>query len=199
MSYLLTTCNHFSTILVHDFDWQVQMSCIDFFQDLLKIIVTNMDKCGYKRLLLNLSTNQHDQHEPTIIETVCFGSNFLASILYGLDDYDQHVVNLTARFLFDLNKYDKFINLLEEFNKKNEPFWTSYFNNVLNTKLKVSLDYNENLSRFLALRMSDRLPRLIEESSQTTDLYVVSPESILDDIISSYKFDLEDEKHIDCY
>ena len=196
---LAKTCDHFSHFLVHDFDWQVQMYCVEFFQELFNIIFANMEVCGYKKLLLNLITSQHNQHEPTIIEAVCFGSSFINSILNSLDDYDQHVVNLTARFLIDLNKHDKFINLLEDFNKKNETFWNSYLNYLQKLNLNVSLEYNENLSRFLELRKSDRLSKLLEESSQTTDLYAVSPVSILDDVISSYKFDLHDEKHIDCY
>ena len=116
-------------------------------------------------------------------------------------NYDQHVVNLAAKFITELNTLTKFINLLEEFNKKDESFWSIY-QAGLQVRLGNSsrtLDNYDYLTKFLELNKSGKLEKLIEESMSTTDLYKVSPVSILDDMINSYNLNLGDEQHIDCY
>lgn len=191
------TLNHFAHFLINDFDWQVQMYCLEFIQSVFTLIFSEMEKSGYKKLLLNLSLNEYDK-PLTAIETVCFASALFKSVLNSIDDYDQHVVHLTAKILLDINQNQKFISLLEMFNKKDSAFWSQYTKS-LGVRLDTTDDISNHLNDFLGLLKSEKLPRLFEQSTSTTDIYSAIPVSILDDIISSYRFDLEDEKHIDCY
>ena len=46
---------------------------------------------------------------------------------------------------------------------------------------------------------NENLEALVAESRLSSDLYTRQPIAILDDIISSYQFDIDDEKAVDCY
>lgn len=43
------------------------------------------------------------------------------------------------------------------------------------------------------------LESIVAESKLSSDLYSTCPNAILDDIISSYQFDIDEEKAVDCY
>ena len=80
--------------------------------------------------------------------------------------------------------------------------------NILNAKnIKVSVYSDKNnievdqnqVKDFLNKISIDSLKSKLNESNQTSDIYIRYPTMILDDIISSYQFDLDEEKAVDCY
>lgn len=85
----LNSFNHFTHLLTKEFDWQVQIYCLEFFQQVLDSIMKDMDKCGYKKLLANLAINQPQIDNPTVIEVLCFGSNFFQVELIPYTNIDS--------------------------------------------------------------------------------------------------------------
>ncbi len=192
--------NHFSHLLISEFDWQIQVYCLEFFQNLWNVIFKHLDICGYKILLSNLQKSQISTSEPTVLELVFMGSDFFKSILSSYKDYDSSVVNLSAKVIFDLSKNKYFIDILEVLLEKDEAFWSMYYEN-LNAKIgEMEISGKSKLFEdFSNLVKTTAVENLIGTSNNTTDLYTINPLAVLDDLINSYQFHLEDETHIDCY
>lgn len=76
-------------------------------------------------------------------------------------------------------------------------------------ELLIGIKQNEVLVSVLARRAGSSCPldsvgiesleEILSESKLSSDIYIRRPMSILDDIISSYQFDMDDDKAADCY
>ncbi len=183
-----------------EFDWQVQIYCLDFFQDLWNIIFKHLDGCGYKAFLSSLEKNKFISSESSFIESLCIKSDFFKSILNSLNDYDSSVVNLSAKIISNLSKNQSFITILEALIEKDEEFWSNYYASFNSNSVDLEIsDKSVSIKDFSNLIKTARVEKLIETSTNTTDLYTMNPLAVLDDLINSYQFHLEDETHIDCY
>lgn len=198
--------NFFSNLILHDFDWQIQLYCLDYFEIILGIISKSLDTndCLVANLL-NFGSNKTSQLLTneisdtrlkllnfSLIEIIFCLTDFFKSIFLTLNDCDQHVVGKVAQLILSLKKNQK-INLLIQ--------------NFTNTKYSEAKDClsidNKQIDYILKFLSESSLEKelnlKLENSCKTSDLYTRNPASILDDIISSYQFEIDDEKFIDCY
>ena len=68
-------------------------------------------------------------------------------------------------------------------------------------KLTTGIEASNNAgARLIAIeRYEQELKATLLAAERTGDLYAENPEFILDDIVGSYQFDVDDEKFVDCY
>ena len=237
---LWNSLNFFSYFLINDFDWQIQIYCLEYFKDVFAIINLLLEKLGrlHNEIELN-ATETKAKHTVSselivefskfsIIEIIFCFSDCLKSLIGCIGDYDQHVVNLGVQILLELKSNKKLMGLIEECDAKHnnvfqEVVKSTYLNDMKmslsekNKKVVVGAEYSncimnssgdedmgdveeENyLKKFLNSITVDYLSAKIDETKQTSDLYSSNPMAILDDIISSYQFEIDEEKAVDCY
>jgi hypothetical protein len=161
-----------------------------------------------------------------VIEIVCCLSDMFKSLLKMLTDYDQHVVSHSAQLLATIKTNVQFIDLLTKYDQKhNQLFQTemkSDYVEAMKTKLKLNeklvniglnisstsepsgqdepIEDDENyLKKFLTVLSARELEQKSTDFNES-DLYKNNPVAVLDDIISSYQFEMDSEKTlVDCY
>jgi hypothetical protein len=155
-------------------------------------------------------------------------SKSLVKCLTSGNYQDKHVLVQCCQLMLLLSKDTRCVALLNEtLTKHNQIYQTDLKSNYMaNMKLElatadlelavglpattqtdsneiiveVDSDDDENyLKKFLDMCGSFEFEAKLIESQQTGDLYTQNPEGILDDIISSYQFDVDNEKIVDCY
>lgn len=178
----LNSANYFSNLLITDFDWQIQLYCLGYFESISKHVNENSD------LSIAISAHQNMVTDSNlanfnIFEIVFCLSDFFKSIFKTLDDCDQHVVNKTASLILNLKQSVRIINLVR-----------NYLTKTNAGRLEQSIDKFMN-----DVNLVEKLHSVLKTSMLTSDIYTLNPASILDDIISSYQFEADDEKFIDCY
>jgi hypothetical protein len=170
-----TVINFFSHLIMHDFDWQIQLYCLEYFESIVQNVSINF------YLLDKTSSLEPGLGNYTLIEIMFCLSDFLKALFSSLNDCDQHVVSKASSIILCLKQNKEFVNAFENFCKK-ETNKSCYLDRFLN---------DADLDSELAVHL--------EASKASSDIYIINPEAILDDIISSYQFELDDEKFIDCY
>jgi hypothetical protein len=145
-----------------------------------------------------------------------------------MGDYDQQVVNLSVQILLELKSNKKLVGLIEECDAKHNNIFQQVIRSTYLSDMKMSLseknkkvvvgaEYSscimntsndedvsdiedENyLKKFLNSITVEYLRAKLDEARQTSDMYSNNPVAILDDIISSYQFEIDEEKAVDCY
>ncbi|RNA28903.1 hypothetical protein BpHYR1_038074 [Brachionus plicatilis] len=162
----------FCYFLLYEHDWQCQLYCIDYFDTVLEDLM-----------------RQKDGH----IAAIC------ASLATSLDDADQHVVKASCQILTKIKLNFDFGSVMQSLE---EP------RSGLVSRLKQELKWiavgceesvlSYNLEKFNGTSL-DLLEEKLSISSQSSDLYAMNDAAILDDIISAYQFDWDDQKALDCY
>ena len=229
---LCNLSNFFVYFLLNEQDWQVQLNCLHFFEQIFEFISLN----------LPFNTDLFTRTMNNAAETSEFAKCSLADVLFHVSGtlkglikcinnshyHDPHVVEKCCRLLLILKENERFMSMLSEICKKhNQLFQISLSSSyMVNMKLEliadgfeiavglptevcssaampqiVELDHdNEN---YINLFMNKLDLSLLNEkysiSKQTGDLYAQNPTAILDDIINSYQFDIDNEKTVDCY
>jgi len=187
--------NYFSYFLENEFDWQVQLYCIEYFKNVLSQAFVLLDNGKLNNEIL-----------------FCL-ANCLEPLIKSIDDFDQQVVYSAVSLLIQLKQNIKLVELLINLDEKSlkQEIRQNHLNtlkanlNAKNIKVSVYSDKNnievdENrVKDFLNKISVDSLKSKLNESNQTSDIYIRYPTMILDDIISSYQFDLDEEKAVDCY
>jgi hypothetical protein len=187
--------NYFSYFLENEFDWQVQLYCIEYFKNVLSQAFVLLDNGKLNNEIL-----------------FCL-ANCLEPLIKSIDDFDQQVVYSAVSLLIQLNQNIKLVELLINLDEKSlkQEIRQNHLNtlkanlNAKNINVSVYSDKNnievdENrIKDFLNKSSIDSLKSKLNESNQTSDIYIRYPTMILDDIISSYQFDLDEEKAVDCY
>ena len=185
----------FAHFLLNDFDWQVQLHCIAHVRHLLLVIEEEKEK----ELELELELLARVLH----------------SLLASLDDQDQYVVQAAARLLLELKTNDKISRRLSTITETTMPDRSDYVTELKRESSPLN-DADEQMnvvvvdSHALAVACDsfvastttsvEVLAERLAHSSTTGDFYALNgPMAILDDIISSYQFELDDEKAVDCY
>ena len=221
-------CNYFSYFLLNEFDWQVQLYCLEYYEHLFGLMSQLLDSNGHLSLLHSVSPSSTQQEildftEHSVIEIVCKWSECFKSLVNTIDDFDQHVVQSAVSLLIKLKQNAKLVAILSDLygsnssNSLEKKTITSYTTSLRarlsakNGKLAVGTldEINNNLQSesldedkikiFLNSISVESLQAKLDESRQTSDIYTRNPLTILDDIIGSYQFDLDEEKAVDCY
>ena len=163
---------YFCYFLLYDHDWQCQLYCIDYLDKVLDDLM-----------------RQKNGH----VTGIC------ASLAASTDDADQHVVKSSCQILTRLKLDSDFVHGLQVLQKpilglvdqlKQKLKWLA----VGSDQSVLSYD----LQKFYEINL-DTLEQKLIVSSQSSDLYETNPSAILDDIISAYQFDWDDQKAVDCY
>jgi hypothetical protein len=150
----------------------------------------------------------------------CYSDCFKALIKTLLNDFDQQTIQSSSKILLRMKTNEKFMSFLHQLDQKNNQLFkkdikSSYMPRMLQELVKSSKeiaigaygsieetdeddDYNY-FKMFLVSLDPKELNTKLAESSLTSDLYLRNPVAILDDIINAYKFDMDQEKSIDCY
>lgn len=237
---LWNSLNFVSYFLINDFDWQIQVYCLEFFRDVFALINLLLEKLGrlHNEIELNATETRakHTVSSELIVEfskfsvveiIFCF-SDSLKSLIGCIGDYDQHVVDLGVRILLELKSSKKVMALIEECDAKHNNVFQEVVKSTYLSDMKMSLseqskkvvvgaEYSscvmnssgdedlgdieeENcLKKFLNSITVEYLSAKMDEAKQSSDLYSSNPMAILDDIISSYQFEIDEEKAVDCY
>lgn len=233
-TYIWNFINFFSYILINEFDWQVQLYCIELFQAVFELVFIFLDKHQIEECLyLTDESSSNKFAKLNFIEIICCLSDFFKSIIKGLDDFDQYVKIQSANLLFNLKSNYKFIDILTRYDKKHNQLFqndikSTYINDLkiklkqdgksicIGTQLEDDYDNDENfktkrlredkieddvnfLKIFLHSINLDDLKLKIDGLNNDSYLYKNNPIAILDDIISSYQFEIDYEKAVDCY
>jgi hypothetical protein len=187
--------NYFGYFLENEFDWQVQLYCIEYFKNVFSQAFALLDNGKLHNEIL-----------------FCL-ANCLKPLIKSIDDFDQQVVYSAVSLLIQLKQNIKLVEFLVNLDEKllKQEIRPNHLNtlkanlNAKNIKVSVYSDKNnievdENwVKNFLNKISIDSLKSKLNESNQTSDIYIRYPIMILDDIISSYQFDLDEEKAVDCY
>jgi hypothetical protein len=197
--FFFTSINFFCHLVSIDLDWQVQLNCLDFIRFVFRLVTTNLDNYktpnqkspAKKNITTTIADNQSCANvsskysgqfrASTPIEIVFFHSDCLKTLVNLVNAdfcHDRSVLCYAADLLLKLKQNEVLCALLAKTSSPSE----SQNGFVLLNSLAV-----ENLEAFVA------------ESRLSTDLYTRQPVAILDDIMASYQFDLDDEKAVDCY
>ncbi|CAF0915347.1 unnamed protein product [Brachionus calyciflorus] len=168
---------YFSYIVKYEHDWECQLICLNYFEKTIQNNLRNKD---------------------TVIL-----SEGLECLIKALDDPDQQVVKKSCEILLWLKKKEIFTSKISEIviNKIDliDQFKDDLSNYSLNLAVGCEDNYSINFNQVFKELKIEYLEKRLVESSQTSDLYSLNRMAILDDIISSYQFDWNDEKSVDCY
>lgn len=179
--WLLSSVNFFAQTLPAELDWECQLTCVDYLAGVVRSCTVDLD--SYVRRPRDVDaapdstavascTQQASRQIDSAppVEVVFVYSDLLPVLLRMLDAGDYH---------------DR---------------------GVLGAVARLVLSIKSNDVLVAQLRLGpldalcvDRLERVVAEAQISTDLYSTQSSAILDDIISAYQFDLDDEKAIDCY
>lgn len=214
---LYTNLNFFSHTLDIDLDWEVHLHCLKHIAQVIRLVTYDLDKYSTRPRQKSSSScdqisqaheqqqqqqNLDDQQNETYyenlnnsngcadvsskfsrqletansIEVVFVYSECLPTLLKVVSPnscYDRVVVATAAELLLDL--------------KHNEPLMGVIASNSSSSSSSLDSISIETLEEILA------------ENRLSSDLYTRHPVFILDDVISSYQFDLDEEKAADCY
>jgi len=150
----------------------------------------------------------------------CYSDCFKALIKTLLNDFDQQTIQSSTKILLNMKNNEKFMTFLQQLDQKNNQLFqkeikSSYMPQMLQELVKSNQEIavgaygsieetNEDefyyyFRMFLISLDAQELNKKLTESSLTSDLYLRNPVAILDDIINSYIFDMDQEKSIDCY
>lgn len=179
---LFNSINFFSRTLASDLDWEVQLNCVVHLSHVIRSVTSDLDT--YSKLrhehkdknqpddFSNVSSKfSHQLDRANPIEIVFVHSDCLPTLV--------HIVNDES--CYDRSVVGAVAELLIELKQ----------NDVL-TSVLASLDRLTSIS-------IESLETILAETKLSSDLYSRQPLAILDDIISSYQFDMDDEKAVDCY
>jgi hypothetical protein len=221
---LLNSLNRMSGILLTDLDWECQLNCLDYFQLVFDLIQSSMsdriapstasnDRRSERFSVITTKVN-NELNNFTLAEIVFCLSDVLKSLVgcYSSDYYDASVACAAAKLMLNLKASPAFSRLLPLLVGFNENFAFYKKNRDSNQKdtvaatdqknldgLEQEKDEENYLNKFLNEIPLEQLEKRVAEAHLTSDYYTRCPMSILDDIISSYQFEIDDEKAIDCY
>lgn len=186
--------NFFSHTLASDLDWEVHLHCLKHISQVIRMVTSDLDK--YSRSAdsqidstafansldecANVSSKFSRQLETANpIEVVFVYSDCLPTLLDVVSVnscYDRVVIAEAAELIIGL--------------KQNE---------LLEPVLNQRSDSSTSSSSLLNSVSIETLEEILAENRLSSDLYSRHPVSILDDIMSSYQFDLDEDKAADCY
>ena len=186
------------------------------------VFVTNKDsmaKCSSKLV------SDFAKYDP--FEVIFYFSECLKSLVKSVGDFDQYVVHSAASLALELKENTSLVGLLKNIDAKHNTLFQREVKSTYVDEMKACLsakklklavgideqasseiklsdvvsgdDEENHLRKFIISISSEYLKSKLEESKQTSDIYIRNPVGILDDIISSYQFDIDEEKAVDCY
>lgn len=219
---LYASLNFFSHTLDIDLDWEVHLHCLKHIAQVIRLVTSDLDKYSTRPRQKSSSSSStscdqisqaHEQQQQQQQQ--------------NLDDQQQqnetYYENLNnSNGCADVSS--KFSRQLETANSIEVVF---VYSECLPTLLKVvspnscydrvvvataaelllDLKHNEPLMGVIAsssplddsIISIETLEEILAENRLSSDLYTRHPVFILDDVISSYQFDLDEEKAADCY
>lgn len=223
---LWNKCSYFSYLLLNEHDWQSQLHCLTYFKSMFSLM-SNVVQDDNQLLTsvptgVELSSELNKEFERfSLLETVFCLSDCLKSLFACLSDYDQYVVAEACQMIIDLKNNEGFMQILTDLDKKSrngsysKEIKCSYVKNMKlelvksgsciavgqedSDEAEFQVGHENYLNKLFYSASLDDLHARLQESKTTSDIYTRNPISILDDIISSYQFDLDDEKAVDCY
>lgn len=206
-------CNFFAYFLINEFDWQVQLNCSEF----LMLVLTEI---WQEKNLARLTVKYNDQ-DYSLLEIVFYISHSLKSLIKCLMTskyFDKHVVAKCSQICLQIKQSASLMSILDDMNQKHPSLYEEDTSSEFMKKIKKDLhdselelavtgesedpDYEEySLSHFLESNSFsvESLTQKIADAYKSSDLYENNPIAILDDIISSYEFEVDPEKAVDCY
>ena len=119
LSDLRNSCKYFCYFLNNEFDWQVQMYCLEYLKKLFS---------------LSFLLFEADQLQTEII--FCL-SKCIKSLIKSIEDFDQHVVHAAVSLLIQLKQNSSFV---EQFNNLDENLFINDNRPSRLTTLKASLN-----------------------------------------------------------
>lgn len=178
---LFDTLNFFSNRLLTDFDWQVQLACLSHIANVSRLVTSDLDVYTRRPLLRGDDTS----------DPVC--PNVRSAFSQQIE---------TANLLDVVFVHSSCLSALLKIVQPD-----SYYDRCVvgaAAELLLGLKSNEVLMAVLPnpqlkSMQIEQLDQIVDEAKLSADLYTRQPVSILDDLISSYQFDLDDDKAVDCY
>ena len=203
---------------IHDMDWEVKLSVLNYWGEVLHRATTNLDPPSYASGLVGMKRNDiggSDVFKEVLGRLDTDGG--LRCLLTGAKDYDQSVQNKACQILVNVKeacekhglctKVDstehtvaKRRKLSEKPNSEQDSQNNAASqNSISNTNSQFETHKGPlTVQGFLHLLEELDVDQLLLDSSESTDDYVRNPESLFEDILTSLAKE-DEENAIDCY